>query len=69
MDGPVAQLTMPMSNWSAANWLAVFVMWAVMMAATMLRSITPMVLCLANLNQRRGRRQDTRLRRAAYLAL
>jgi len=44
MDSPAAQLTMPMSDWSAANWLAVFAMWAVMMAAMMLPSIAPMVL-------------------------
>ena len=69
MDSPVAQLTMPMSDWSAANWLAVFVMWAVMMAAMMLPSITPMVLCLANLNRRRGEGARTLVFVAVYLAL
>ena len=69
MDSPVAQLMMPMSDWSAANWLAVFVMWAVMMAAMMLPSITPMVLCFANLNRKRSEGARTLFFVAAYLAL
>jgi predicted metal-binding membrane protein len=69
MDSPAAQLTMPMSDWSAANWLAVFVMWAVMMAAMMLPSVAPMVLCFANLNQMRSEGARTLVFVAAYLAL
>jgi predicted metal-binding membrane protein len=69
MDNPAAQLTMPMSDWSAANWLAVFVMWAVMMAAMMLPSAAPMVLCFAELNRRRGEGTRTLLFAAAYLVL
>src|SRR5271154_1836607 len=69
MDSPAAQLTMPMSDWSAANWLAVFVMWAVMMAAMMLPSAAPMVLWFAELNRRRGEGTRTLLFAAAYLAL
>jgi predicted metal-binding membrane protein len=69
MDSPVAQLTMPMSDWSLVNWLAVFIMWAVMMAAMMLPSAAPMVLCFAGLNRRRGEGARTLLFVAAYLAL
>ena len=69
MDSPAAQLTMPMSDWSGANWLAVFVMWAVMMAAMMLPSIAPMVVCFANLNRKRGEGGRTLFFVAAYLAL
>jgi len=69
MDSPIAQLTMPMSDWSAANWLAVFVMWAVMMAAMMLPSAAPMVLCFADLNRRRSEATKTLFFVAAYLAL
>jgi len=69
MDSSAAQLTMPMSDWSAANWLAVFVMWAVMMAAMMLPSVAPMVLCFANLNRRRSEGLRTLLFVVAYLAL
>jgi predicted metal-binding membrane protein len=69
MDSPAAQLTMPMSSWSAANWLAVFVMWAVMMAAMMLPSAAPMVLCFAELNRRRIEGTRTVLFVCAYLAL
>ena len=69
MDSPAAQLTMPMSAWSAANSLAVFVMWTVMMAAMMLPSAAPMVLCFAELNRRRAEGTRTVVFLAAYLAL
>jgi predicted metal-binding membrane protein len=69
MDSPAAQLTMPMSEWSAANWVAVFVMWAVMMAAMMLPSMAPMVLCFAALSRTRNEGARTLLFVAAYLAL
>jgi predicted metal-binding membrane protein len=45
MGHPVAQLMMPGSwDWSAANMLMIGCMWAVMMAATMLPSVLPMIL-------------------------
>jgi predicted metal-binding membrane protein len=69
IDSPLAQLTMPLSAWSAANWLAVFTMWAVMMAAMMLPSAAPMILCFAALNEKRSERARTLLFVAAYLAL
>ena len=69
MDSPAAQLTMPMSDWSLVNWLAVFIMWAVMMAAMMLPSAAPMVLCFADLNRRRGEGTRTLLFVTAYLVL
>ena len=59
MDSPAAQLTMPMSDWSAANWLAVFIMWAVMMAAMMLPAAVPMVSVFASLNKSRGETSRT----------
>ena len=69
MHSPAAQLTMPMSAWSMANWLVVFTMWAVMMTAMMLPSATPMVLCFAALNRMRSERARTLLFVAAYLGL
>jgi predicted metal-binding membrane protein len=69
MDSPAAQLAMPMGDWSAANWLAVFVMWAVMMAAMMLPSVMPMAMTFANLNRRRGEAARTLPFLAAYVAL
>lgn len=69
MGSPVAQLMMPLSAWSTANWLAVFGMWTVMMAAMMLPSALPMMLCFGTLNERRGERARTLLFAAAYLAL
>ncbi len=69
MQSPAAQLMMPISAWSMANWLAVFTMWTVMMAAMMLPSAAPMVLCFAALNRRRSERARTLLFVAAYLAL
>ena len=69
MDSPAVQLMMPMSAWSVANWLAVFTMWTVMMAAMMLPSAAPMVLCFAALNRKRNEGARTLLFVAAYLAL
>jgi predicted metal-binding membrane protein len=44
MDVPAAQLLMPaMMHWGAMDLVLVFVMWAIMMAAMMLPSATPMV--------------------------
>jgi predicted metal-binding membrane protein len=69
MDSPAAQLTMPMSDWSAANWLAVFIMWAVMMAAMMLPTTVPMVSVFGALNKTRGEAGRTVAFVAGYLAL
>jgi predicted metal-binding membrane protein len=69
MDSPAAQLTMPMSDWSAANWLAVFIMWAVMMAAMMLPAAVPMVSVFASLNKSRGETSRTVAFVVGYLAL
>jgi predicted metal-binding membrane protein len=60
---------MPMSDWSAANWLAVFIMWAVMMAAMMLPSTMPMVSVFGALNRKRGEAGRTAAFVAGYLAL
>jgi predicted metal-binding membrane protein len=69
MGSPAAQLTMPMSDWSWANWLAVFIMWAVMMAAMMLPTAMPMVSVFATLNRRRAEAGKTVAFVAGYLAL
>jgi predicted metal-binding membrane protein len=69
MASPAAQLTMPMSDWSAANFIAVFVMWAVMMAAMMLPAATPMVSVFGTLNERRGEARRTVAFVAGYVAL
>lgn len=48
MDVPAAQLFMPaMMHWGAMDLVLVFVMWAIMMAAMMLPSATPMVRMFA----------------------
>ncbi|MEO6322649.1 MAG: DUF2182 domain-containing protein, partial [Polaromonas sp.] len=50
MSQPFAQLTMPdSSSWSAASVLAIWTMWALMMAAMMLPSALPMILTFVNL--------------------
>jgi predicted metal-binding membrane protein len=69
MDSPLAQLAMPMGDWSGSNWLAVSIMWAVMMAAMMLPSAAPMILCFAALNRRRDEAMRTFSFVAAYLSL
>jgi predicted metal-binding membrane protein len=70
MGSPFAQLTMPESSrWSAANALAVWVMWAVMMAAMMLPSALPMILTFVEISARTGDRMRGRSFVAAYLAI
>ncbi|PJK28003.1 DUF2182 domain-containing protein [Minwuia thermotolerans] len=70
MQSPLARLMMPMSaDWSAVNFAAVFVMWAVMMAAMMLPSALPMLLTFAHLNRRAGTPGRTRSFAAAYVAI
>src|SRR5215469_11309500 len=68
MGSPAARLTMPMSDWSWANWLAVFIMWAVMMAAMMLPAAMPMVSVFAKLNRRNGETSRTVAFVGGYLA-
>ena len=68
MGHPLAQLTMPMSSqWSAANVLAVWVMWAVMMAAMMLPSALPMILAFVKLGADAAARARAHSFVAAYL--
>src|SRR6185437_13532507 len=69
MGSPAAQLTMPMSDWSGANFIAVFLMWAVMMAAMMLPTATPMVSVFGSLNRARGETMRTAAFVAGYFAL
>ncbi len=70
MGHPLAQLTMPgTSAWSAANVLAIFSMWAVMMAAMMLPSALPMVLAFVDVSRRSGEPVRGQTFVAAYLAL
>jgi predicted metal-binding membrane protein len=69
MGSPAAQLTMPMSDWTWANWLAVFIMWAVMMAAMMLPTAMPMVTVFGSLNKSQGESVRTIAFVAGYLAL
>ena len=69
MGSPAARLTMPMSDWSWANWLAVFIMWAVMMAAMMLPTAMPMVSVFGTLNKGRREAGRTIAFVAGYLAL
>jgi len=69
MSSPFAQLTMPASpDWSAGNALAVWTMWAVMMAAMMLPSALPMILTFVDISARSGEPLRGRSFVAAYLA-
>lgn len=70
MGHPLAQLTMPASSrWSAANLLAVWAMWAVMMAAMMLPSAWPMVSTFIRLGGDAASRSRGRAFVAAYLGV
>lgn len=54
MDHPLARLTMPeTARWTSANAVAIFGMWAVMMAAMMLPSALPITLTFVHLSLRR----------------
>ncbi|GAB2576897.1 DUF2182 domain-containing protein [Ramlibacter solisilvae] len=68
MGHPLAQLMMPpTAGWDAANSFAIFLMWAVMMAAMMLPAALPVVLTFAHLSLRQGERARGRVFVAAYL--
>ena len=68
MSHPVAQWTMPASpHWNTANALAIWCMWAVMMAAMMLPSALPMALAFVELSARTGEPARARSFVAAYL--
>ena len=68
MGHPLARLTMPMSSaWHWNNVLAVWCMWAVMMAAMMLPSALPMVLVFVELCRRHGETSRSRSFVLAYL--
>jgi predicted metal-binding membrane protein len=70
MSSPFAELTMPSSSsWSGANVLAIWVMWALMMAAMMLPSALPMILMFGQLGSGDGERARARSFVAAYLVV
>jgi len=70
MGHPLVGLTMPgASDWSAANVLAILLMWAVMMAAMMLPSALPMILAFTHLSARSGESARGRIFVAAYLVV
>ena len=51
-------------SWGLGDWLGLFVMWAVMMAAMMLPSAAPVILLVLGAYRRRG---DSRARAAAFM--
>lgn len=68
MSGPLARLVMPATaSWTLAAGLAVWTMWAVMMAAMMLPSALPMVSAFAEVSARNREPARTRAFVAAYL--
>lgn len=68
MGHPLVQLTMPgVPEWSLLNVVAVFLMWAVMMAAMMLPSALPMILAFVRIGERGGEPAHARVFVAAYL--
>ncbi len=70
MANPLAMLMMPMTSaWSAANVIAVFIMWSLMMMAMMLPSAAPMILLVANLNRKKGTKLHTLSFTGAYLVI
>jgi predicted metal-binding membrane protein len=70
MSHPLARLTMPGTpQWSAANLLAVWIMWSVMMTAMMLPSALPMILTFVRLSVLGGEPARARGFVTAYLSI
>jgi predicted metal-binding membrane protein len=70
MGSAYAQLTMPAdAGWSVAEALAIYAMWAVMMAAMMLPSALPMVRTFVDLAARRHETARAAAFVAAYVAV
>jgi predicted metal-binding membrane protein len=68
MSTPFAQLTMPASSeWRIAETGAIFLMWAIMMAAMMLPSALPMILTFAQVSARGAERARAGMFVVAYL--
>jgi predicted metal-binding membrane protein len=68
MSHPLARLTMPTTaHWSVANGLAIWCMWAVMMAAMMLPSALPMAMTFVELSARTAEHARARTFVGAYL--
>lgn len=62
-------MAMPMMRaWGAAEYLLMFAMWAVMMAAMMIPSAAPMILMFARVNRERRARQRPYVPTAVFLA-
>ncbi|WP_298827992.1 DUF2182 domain-containing protein [uncultured Piscinibacter sp.] len=70
MGHPLVQLAMPASsNWTAGNLLAIWSMWAIMMAAMMLPSAMPMVLAFTSTCRAAGERLRASAFVGAYLLI
>lgn len=70
MSHPIARLTMPATpRWSAANLLAILLMWSIMMAAMMLPSALPMLLSFGRIAARRADAARTASFATAYLVV
>jgi predicted metal-binding membrane protein len=70
MCNPIAMMTMPMSpSWLSVNFVAVFFMWAIMMAAMMLPSAIPMILLHHKMSGAGNLGTNTALFIAAYLVI
>ena len=70
MTNPLAMLMMPMSSlWSAANIIAIFIMWSLMMMAMMLPSAAPMILTFAGLSNQNRMKFSTISFTGAYLVI
>jgi len=57
-----------MTAWGPADWGAMFIMWAVMMAAMMVPTAAPMILLFATVNRRRQEQQRPYVSTLVFLA-
>ena len=64
----IAMVMPHMTAWGPADWGAMFIMWAVMMAAMMVPSAAPMILLFATVNRRRREQAQPYVSTLVFLA-
>jgi predicted metal-binding membrane protein len=68
MEIGIGMVIMPaMQAWTAGDLALVFLMWAVMMVAMMVPAASPMILLFAEINRRRGGRQNALVATGLFL--
>ena len=68
MDIGMEMVVMPaMQNWTASDLALVFLMWAIMMVAMMVPTVSPAILLFTEINRRRDEQKSTLMATGAFL--